>query len=170
MASPRAKSDAAFHEQFIDYHAECAVTKDFDPRQAPLNAPLAAVTNGSQRIPTFGGAWMVAGSFWQYAEMFKQQMEMTYALFHATAVDAMDLDKAPPGVALHMEFSTVCQAWLPHLSPADGLRLLALYGLNAQYDQVRPQPANVYKCGACGSELQTVAGARQGFARRAAKR
>lgn len=160
-ASPRAKSDAAFREPFIAYQAECAVTKDFDPQQAPLDAQMAALTNGLQRIPTPGGAWMVAGSFWPYAELFKRQMELAYALFHETGVEAMDPDKAPPGVALHMEYSTFCQAWLPHLSPADGERLLALYGLNAQYDQVRPQPTNLHKCGACGSELHTVAGARQ---------
>jgi len=42
-----------------------------------------------------------------------------------------------------------------------GRRLLALYGLNAQYDQVRPQPTIQKRCGVCGSELHTLAGARQ---------
>ena len=160
-ASPRAKTDAAFRERFIAYQAEGAVTKDFDPQQTPLDAQMAALTNGLQRIPTAGGAWMVAGSFWPYAEMFKRQMELAYALFHQTGVEAMDPDQAPPGVALHMEFSSFCQAWLPHLSPADGERLLALYGLTGQYDQVRPQPTAVHQCGACGSQLHTLAEARQ---------
>ena len=160
-ASPRARSDAAFREKFIAYQAECAVTKDFDPQQAPLDAQMAALTSRLQRLPTPGGTWLVAGSFGPYAETFKRQMELAYALFHQTGVDALDPDQPPPGVALHMEFSSFCQAWLPHLSPADGERLLALYGLKAQYDQVRPQPTNVQQCGACGSRLHTLAGARQ---------
>src|SRR5258706_15107690 len=129
-ASPRAKTDGAFRERFIAYQAECAVAKDFDPQQAPLDAQMAALTNGLQRIPTPGGTWMVAGSFWPYAEMFKRQMELAYALFHQTGVEALDPDQAPPGLALHMGVSAFCQRWLPHLSSADGERLLALYGLN----------------------------------------
>ena len=39
--SPRAKTDLAFREQMVNYLAECAVTKDLDPRQAPLDARMA---------------------------------------------------------------------------------------------------------------------------------
>ncbi len=160
-ASPRARNDAAFREQFINYQVECAVTKDLDPRQAPLDDQLAALAASLQRIPTPGGAWMVIGGFWPYADLFKRQMELAYALLQETGVLAMDPDQAPPGVPLRMEFSTFCQAWLPHLSPADGERLLALYGLNAEYDAVKLPPTDLHRCGACGAELHTLAGARQ---------
>ena len=159
--SPRAKTDLAFREQFVHYSAECAVTKDFDPRQVGMEARMAALVASLQRIPTPGGAWRVAGGFWPYAELFKQQMEMTYARMHEKGVDALDPDQAPPGVPLRMEFSTFCQAWLPHLSPEEGERLLALYGLDAEYDAVRVQPTEERHCANCGSEFQTVAGARQ---------
>ncbi len=159
--SPRAKNDAAFRDQFITYQVECAVTKDFDPRQAPLEAQIAALTASLQRIPTAGGTWMVAGNFWQYAELYKHQMELTYALLQETGVLAMDPDQAPPGVPLRMEYSTFCQAWLPHLSSVDGVRLLAQFGLDAEYDQVRSQPTDLHRCGACGAQVPTLAGARQ---------
>ena len=159
-ASPRAKNDTAFRDQFVAYQAECAVTKDFDPRQTSLDAKMAALTASLQRIPTPGGAWMVAGGFWPYAELFKQQMELTYALMHEQGVDAMDPDQAPPGIPIRMEYSTFCQGWLPHLSPADGQRLLVLYGLNAEYDEVKPQPTDRHQCGACGAGIHTLAGAR----------
>jgi hypothetical protein len=136
--SPRAKNDAGFRDQMIAYEVECAVTKDLDPQQAPLDAKMEALVSSLQRIPTPGGAWMVAGGFWPYAELFKQQMELTYVLLHETGVDAMDPDKAPAGVALRMEYSTFCQGWLPHLSPADGERLLKLFKLDAEYNEVRP--------------------------------
>ncbi len=158
--SPRAKSDAAFRDQLISYLAECAVTKDFDPRQAPLDAQMAALVASLQRIPTPNGAWMVTGGFWPYAELFKKQMELTYALLHQTGVDNMDPDKAPSAVALRMEYSTFCQGWLPHLSPEDGERLLKLFGLDAEYDEFKPQQTNSHKCGACGAEIITLTGAR----------
>ncbi|HTX90535.1 MAG TPA: hypothetical protein VMC09_04880 [Anaerolineales bacterium] len=157
--SPRAKTDAAFREQMVAYLAECAVSKDLDPRQVPLNAQMGTLVASLQRIPTPGGAWQVAGGFWPYAEVFKQQMVMTYDLLHQQGVDAMDPDHAPAGVALRMEYSTFCQGWLPHLSPEDGERLLKFFGLDAQYDEVKPQPTDVHKCGICGAEMHTLAGA-----------
>jgi DNA-directed RNA polymerase subunit RPC12/RpoP len=160
-ASPRAKLDMAFREKFIAYQAQCAVAKDFDPRQAPLDAKMAALVASLQRIPTPGGAWLVAGGFWPYAELFKQQMELTYALLHELGIDAMDPDQSPPGVPLQMEYSTFCQGWLPHLSPADGERLLKLYGLDGEYDEVQVQPTDRHKCGICGTEMLTVIGARE---------
>ena len=160
-ASPRAKTDMAFRSQLIDYFAECAVVKDLDPQQAILQVKMDALTAALQRIPTPGGAWRVAGPFWEYAALFKQQMEMTYALLQKMGVLAMDPDKAPEGVPIQMEYSTFCQAWLPHLSPEDGDRLLKFYGLSAEYDEVKPQETNEVHCGACGSEIQTLPGAKQ---------
>ena len=76
-------------------------------------------------------------------------------------VDTLDPDQAPPGVALRMEYSTFCQGWLPHLSPADGQRLLKLYGLDAEYDEVQPLQTNHHLCGGCGAEMYTLPGAHQ---------
>jgi DNA-directed RNA polymerase subunit RPC12/RpoP len=159
--SPRAKTDKAFRDQLVAYLAESAVTKDFDPRQAPLDAKMEALVSSFKRVSTPGGAWMVSGDFWSYAGLFKQEMELTYALLHQTGVDAMDPDKPPSGVAIRMEYSTFCQGWLPHLSPADGERLLKMFGLDAQYDEFKPQPTDIRKCGACGAVIHTLAGARK---------
>ena len=158
--SPRAKTDAAFRAQMVTYLVECAVTKDFDSRQAPFEAQMAAAVASLQRIPMPGGAWRVAGDFWTYAGVFKKQMEMTYALMYELGVDAMDPDKAPPGVPIQMEYSTFCQGWLPHLSPEDGERLLKFYGLAGEYDEFQPVPTDLHKCGGCGAEMHTLPGAR----------
>jgi len=160
-ASPRAKNDAAFREQLIAYFSECAVVKDLDPQQSALDVKMNALTAALQRIPMSGGAWRVAGPFWEYAALFKQQMEMTYALLQKEGVLAMDPDRAPEGVPERMEYSTFCQGWLPHLSPEDGERLLKLYGLSAEYDEVKPLPTDQHNCGACGSEIQALPAARQ---------
>ena len=159
--SPRAKTDKTFHDLLVAYLAESAVTKDFDPRQAPLDAKMEALVASFQRIPTPGGAWMVSGDFWSYAGLFKQEMELTYALLHQTGVDALDPDKPPSGVAIRMEYSTFCQGWLPHLSPDDGERLLKMFGLDAEYEEMKPQPTDSRKCGACGTVLHILVGARK---------
>jgi len=159
--SPRAQTDLAFREKEIAYLAESAVVKDFDPRQAPLDAEMARLVAGFQRIAQPGGAWRIVGGFWEYADVFKRQMVMVYDLMHQLGVDAMDPDNPPSGVALRMEYTTFCQAWLPHLSPEDGERLLKFYGLDGQYDEVEPQKTDQHKCGVCGSEMQTMPGAKK---------
>jgi DNA-directed RNA polymerase subunit RPC12/RpoP len=160
-ASPRAKTDMTFRSQLIDYFAECAVVKDLDPQQSTLDVKMNALTASLQRIPMPGGAWRVAGPFWEYAALFKQQMEMTYALLQKEGVLAMDPDRAPEGVPERMEYSTFCQGWLPHLSPEDGERLLKLYGLSAEYDEVKAQETNQHNCGACGSEIHSLPNAKK---------
>lgn len=155
-ASPRAKNDLTFRSQLIDYFAECAVVKDLDPQQTVMQANMDGLVAALQRIPLPGNAWRVAGPFWEYAALFKRQMETTYALLKTEGVLAMDPDHAPEGVPEQMEYSTFCQAWLPHLSPEDGDRLLKLYGLAAEYDEVQPQQTDNHLCGACGSEIHSL--------------
>jgi DNA-directed RNA polymerase subunit RPC12/RpoP len=145
----------------VDYFAECAVVKDFDPRQKSHNLRMQALEATLQRIPAPGGAWRAAGGFWPYAELFKEQMELTYEMIFKKGINLPDPDNAPMDVALHMEYSTFCQAWLPHLSPEDGAKLLALYGLDAQYDEVKPLDTDQHSCGHCGAQLTTLPGAQK---------
>jgi len=159
--SPRAKNDPEFRAQMVAYLAECLVTKDLDPQQQELNQQMDALTASLQRTPTPGGAWKVSGPFWEYAALFKKQMEIAYALIRDLKVDQMDPDHAAPEVALRMEYSTFCQAWLPHLSTEEGERLLKFYGLSGEYDELQPLQMNHHQCGACGSDMQTLQGARQ---------
>jgi DNA-directed RNA polymerase subunit RPC12/RpoP len=160
-ASPRAKTDMEFRSQLIDYFAECAVVKDLDPQQDIMQARMNQLVAGLQRIPMPGGAWRSAGPFWEYAALFKQQIDTVYVLLAQQGVLAMDPDHAPEGVPVRMEYSTFCQAWLPHLSPEDGERLLKFYGLAAEYDEVKPQLTDKHLCGSCGSEIHSMPNARQ---------
>lgn len=159
--SPRARSDEDFRRQLVDYFAECAVVKDFDPRLQVHNAHMQGLEATLIRIPMPGGAWRAAGGFWPYAELFKKQMELTYELIFKEGVNRLDPDDAPLDIALHMEYSTFCQAWLPHLSPEEGARLLALYGLDADYDEAKPLDTQQRTCGHCGAELTTLPDARK---------
>jgi DNA-directed RNA polymerase subunit RPC12/RpoP len=93
------------------------------------------------------------------AALWKQQMDLAYELMDQTGIAAMDPDDPPPGVALKMEYSTFCQAWLPHLSPEDGQRVLALYGMSGDYQQPPVQATEQHHCGGCGADLVTIVGA-----------
>ncbi len=159
-ASPRARTDERFRSAFVEYCAASTTAKDLDPAQADQNARSEALAASLQRIPTPGGAWRVAGPFREYAALFKRQMEEVYAMLDRTGVTALDPDHPPGGVAVRMELSTFCQAWLAHLSDADGDRLLREYGLDADYVEVTDQPTEGRTCGGCGADLRTVPGAR----------
>jgi DNA-directed RNA polymerase subunit RPC12/RpoP len=160
-ASPRAYNDTVFRDKFITYQVECFIEKDFDPQLVEFDSQMQTLANTFQRVPTPGEAWRVVGPFWQYAEIYKQQMEQAYDMLHKKGIDTMDPDKPPPGVPLRMEYSCFCQAWLPHLSSEDGEKLLKLYGLFGEYDEVELPQTESHKCGSCGSELCTMPGARQ---------
>jgi len=157
--SPRAKSDPDFRTRMVAYLAEMAVTKDLDPNQAPLDDQMALFVATLQRVPTPTGPQIVGDAIWRMAALFKQQMEMAYALIHENGVDAMDPDDSPPGVPLSMEYSTFCQGFLPQLAPADGERLIAEFGLTGHYTRFEPPETNSHSCGGCGGELRTVVGA-----------
>ncbi len=159
--SPRANQDMDFRERFIHYTVECAVAKDFDPRQAGIELRMQGLLASLQRIPIPGGAWRTAGPFWEYAALYKEQMELAYQTIHEKGIDALDPDQAPAGVPLRMEYSYFCQAWLPHLSPEDGERLLKMFGLAAEYDEFKPVETETRKCGCCGSDIQALPGAHQ---------
>ncbi len=133
--SPRCANDQDFRERMITYLVESATSKEMDPRQQPLEAEMQARTNALVRIPMGPNAWRVANGFWEMAELYKRQMEFAYAHMAETGVLALDPDQAPVGVPLRMEYSIFCQAWLPHISPEEGERLLELYGLTGSYEK-----------------------------------
>lgn len=158
--SPRCAHDDEFRERMITYQVESAVCKDLDPAQQPLEAEIQVRANALVRIPMGDDAWRVTNGFWEYAELYKRQMELAYAHMAETGVLALDPDEAPAGVPLRMEYSTFCQAWLPHLSPEEGEQLLALYGLTGKYEKFEEIDTEDKQCGACGCTLRTVPGAK----------
>ena len=159
--SPRAKQDEEFRERMVEYLTESAVSKDMDPEQGPIEADMQRLSSALGRTPVPGGAWQVSGPFWEYAETFKKQMEMVYKKMEANGVFALDPDDPPPGVPIQMEYSTFAQGWLPHLSTKDGEKLLKLYGLSGDYDEVKPLETDKRQCGICGGEMHILPDARE---------
>ncbi|HVU61152.1 MAG TPA: hypothetical protein VHD58_05785 [Mycobacteriales bacterium] len=158
--SPRCANDEQFRERMITYLVECAASKDLDPDQQALETEMQIRANSLVRVPMGGaGAWRVTNGFWEYAELFKRQMELAYAHMEQTGVLALDPDEAPDGVPIRMEYSTFCQGWLPHLAAEDGERLLQMFGLSGEYAHYEEIDTEDKQCGACGCRLKTVPGA-----------
>jgi DNA-directed RNA polymerase subunit RPC12/RpoP len=157
--SPRCANDEEFRGRMITYLVESAVSKEMDPNQQPLDAEMQVRANSLVRVPMGNDAWRVENGFWEYAALFKKQMELAYAHMAETGVLALDPDEAPPGVAIRMEYSTFCQGWLPHLCLEDGEKLLERYGLTGSYDKYEEIDTESKQCGGCGAHLKTVPGA-----------
>src|SRR5580698_1512694 len=159
-ASPRVASDEDFRDRMAVYLTECMVVRDFDVNLATLDAQFRMAVNALVRIPQPNGQpWLVSAGIWPVADLWQRQMEAAYRLLDETGVSALDPDEAPPGVQLRMEHSTFCQGWLPHLTPADGDRMLAMFGLTSEYARVDVPDAQDRNCGGCGSELKVLPGA-----------
>jgi DNA-directed RNA polymerase subunit RPC12/RpoP len=159
-ASPRFQQDPEFRERMIDYVTECSVRRDFDPHLAELDRQQQAATATLRRIPNGSGPWLVSDGFWDMAEIFMRHMRETYQMLEREGVLAMDPDQAPPGVPLRMEYSYFCQGFITHMRPADGERMLALFGLTGEYRTADFSGTVMKKCGGCGQDLPTVPGAK----------
>ncbi|MFI5960490.1 hypothetical protein [Cryptosporangium sp. NPDC051539] len=157
--SPRARNDEQFRDGMIRYLVESTVCKDFDAELSALEQHLNIAISALRRIPRGAEPWLVDVGIWPVAERFRQFMEATYLRLEAAGVLALDPDESPPGIPLRMEYSTFCQAWIPHLLPADAERLLSGFGLHAEYTQVAV-PTVSRCCGGCGNAMVTLPTAR----------
>jgi len=158
--SPRARTDDDFRARMVYYLVESTVRKDFDPELAALEQQLNQATARLGRVPRGDLPWLVHGDFGLVAGAFRRLMEATYRALEVDGVLALDPDQAPPGVPVRMEYSTFCQGWLPHLEADNGQRLLAWFGLAAEYGRVSVPAVVPRRCGGCGSEVLTVPSAR----------
>ena len=154
--SPRAISDPDFAARTAAYCAESAVCREFEPSLAALDRQMNAAIAALDRWPNGDGPWRAGEGIWHIAELFREQMQQTYAILGQHGVLAMDPDEAPPGVPLRMEYATFCQGWIPHLATEDADRMLAYFELDGQYARPRVTGLRSTNCGGCGTELATL--------------
>jgi hypothetical protein len=158
--SPRARNDEDFRNGMLRYLVESTVCKDFDPDLSGLEQQLNLAISSLRRIPRGDQPWLVDDGIWTVAERFQLFTTATYHRLETSGVLALDPDKSPAGVPLRMEYSTFCQAWVPHLLPDGAQRLLGMFGLTAEYTQVTVPSVVNRRCGGCGGEQVTIPSAR----------
>jgi LSD1 subclass zinc finger protein len=157
--SPRATSDEDFRQRTLDYLVECWVAREFNPQAHGVGDQLAAATRAVRKHPQPDGSELVDDSIWPVAQLFKQQMDMSYQTLVQVGVTDMEPEHTPVQIQLRMEYSVFIQNWLPKIPPAQVDRFLAFFGISNSYAKADVTGAQTRKCGSCGDELQTVPGA-----------
>lgn len=158
--SPRAKNDAAYRTQLVDYMAETAVVNDFDPEFQRLAAEMANLTAGLRWQGQYPQMKADPTTFWPLYEVLERQIEHSYSLLRPAGVVAMHPDQAPEDLQRRMTWSMFCQGWLPFLTTEDGEKLVAEVGLAGEYVTAQPPAGDVRHCGVCGDDLVTLPGSK----------
>jgi LSD1 subclass zinc finger protein len=158
-ASPRATSDEEFREGTISYFVEGSIVREFNPQIKGVGDRLIAATNGIRRHPQPDGSVLVDESIWPVAQLYKQQMELTYQLIKEAGVLELEPEHTPVDIQLRMEYSVFCQNWLPKIPAPMVDQFLGFFGIRNEYAKATITDAQTRKCGNCGDELMTVPGA-----------
>jgi LSD1 subclass zinc finger protein len=158
--SPRATSDDEFRQRTVDYFIETSICREFNPQAHGLNDKLTAATNAIRRFPQPGGGELVDDSIWPVAQLYKEQMDLSYQLIVDSGIIDTEPEQTPLDIQLRMEYSVFVQNWLPKIPPASVDRFLAFFGIKNEYKKADVVDVHTKKCAGCGDELKTLPDAR----------
>jgi DNA-directed RNA polymerase subunit RPC12/RpoP len=157
--SHRAKNDANYRRAYVDYMAEAAVARAFDPASQALEAEMTQRVMGLQ----YGGSMMAPTvspvSFWPMVETLEKQIEVGKGLYRSARLTDLDPDHAEH-LGNKMAWSGFCQGWLAMLPPDAADQLLTKAGLKNEYVPVQVEDGQPRHCGGCGGEFTALPGAR----------
>jgi DNA-directed RNA polymerase subunit RPC12/RpoP len=160
-APPRIR-DAEYRKKYVAYMTEALAVAAFD---AEGKVHAAAVREATGKLsysqPEPGVIRVDPGSFRAFAEAVFAQEEYLAKLHASRGVYAMQPDGASAALQRHLSMSLFTQGWLPMLDEANAADLLARAGLNGEYIEADPPPADAAACGACGASLGILDGARR---------
>jgi len=158
--SPRAKNDADYRTQLVEYMAECATVNEFDETYRRFAEQVATQTKAIQWTGMFPKTVASGPTFWPIYETVKQQVNHSFGLLATAGVVAKHPDQAPEDLQKRMTWSMFCQGWLPVLEGGDGERMVADAGLKGEYSKLEPIETTTRHCGVCGGELHTLPGSK----------
>ncbi len=153
--SHRARNDAAYREAYVNYMAEGATVRAFDPAAQALEAEM------KQRVMSlrYGGNMMAptveADSFWPMAETLEKQLALFATLYRSTGVVELDPDHAEH-LTTKMGWSGFCQGWLAMLPEDAAAQLLQRAGLTNDYVAIEVETGQPRHCGGCGGEFHAL--------------
>jgi len=153
--SHRAKNDPAYVRAYIDYMAEAAVARAFDPTAQTLDAQMKQRVMGLRYGGNMLSPTVDPASFWPVVELTEQQIEIYKALYRSANLADLDPDHAEHVVG-KLAWSGFCQGWLGML-PADAAeQLLQRTGLVNEYVPVQAEDGQPRHCGGCGGEITAL--------------
>jgi hypothetical protein len=158
--SHRARNDAAYRQQLVDYLAESAVVQGFEPELVALTDEMRQRCMGLQYTGSMMAQKVQPESFWPLLETLSKQIEASYRLNRANGVTDLDPDHAEH-MAGKMACSLFCQGWLTLLPEDAAGQLLEWAGLTNQYVPIEAADGSPRSCGGCGGKLTALPGATQ---------
>lgn len=153
--SHRAKNDPGYVRAYVDYMAEAAVVRAFDPTTQALDAEMTRRVMGLR----YGGHMLSPTvdpeSFWPLVELTEKQIERYEALYRSADLADLDPDRSEHVVG-KFAWSGFCQGWLGLLPVDAAQQLLELTGLVNEYVPVHPEDGQPRHCGGCGGEITAL--------------
>jgi DNA-directed RNA polymerase subunit RPC12/RpoP len=157
--SHRARNDAAYRTAYVNFMAEFALARAFDPTAQALEAEMKQHVMGIRYGGNMMSPTIEPDSFWPVTGTLGKQIENSRALYRSAGLDRLDPDR---GGHLTGKFawSGFCQGWLGMLPTDAGERLLDLAGLKNEYVPIQAEDGQPRHCGGCGGEFTALPGAR----------
>jgi LSD1 subclass zinc finger protein len=156
--SHRARNDQGYRGGYIDYMAEAAVARAFDPAAQALEAEMKQRVMGLRYGGNMISPTVEPDSFWPLVDTLEQQIESAKSLYRSERLGELDPDHAEHLVG-KLGWSGFCQGWLGMLPPDAAAQLLDRAGLTNAYVPVRAEGGQPRHCGGCGAEFSALPGA-----------
>lgn len=157
--SHRARNDAGYRRGYVDYMAEAAVARAFDPRAQALEAEMRQRVMGLRYGGNMMSPTVLPESFWPVVETLERQLEVGRVLYRSAGLADLDPDRAEH-LTTKFGWSGFCQGWLAMLPTETAAQLLERAGLTNQYVPVQAEDGQLRNCGGCGARLTALPGAR----------
>ena len=157
--SHRAKNDPGYRAAYVNFMAEFALARAFDPAAQGLEATMKQRVMGIRYSGAMMSPTVAPDSFWPVVDTLEKQLDNSRALYRSARLAEIDPDHAEH-LTGKFAWSGFCQGWLGML-PADAAeRLLDRAGLKNEYVPIQAEDGQPRHCGGCGGEFSGLPGAK----------
>lgn len=156
--SHRARNDLGYRHAYIDYMAEAAVARAFDPAAQALEAEMKQRVMGLRYSGNMMSPTVAPDSFWPVVDTLEKQIEVGRAIYRSAGLAEIDPDHAEH-LTGKFAWSGFCQGWLGMLPADTAGQLLDRAGLKNEYVPVQAEDGQPRHCGGCGGEFSALPGA-----------
>lgn len=131
--SHRAKNDASYRDQLVEYMAQGATVAAFDPTALQLTDEMRQRAIGLRYTGAALTPTVEPDSFWPMVETLQKQISYTGELNKRAGVSDLDPDHAADSLGPKFAWSMFCQGWFALLPEDAASTLLDQAGLKNTY-------------------------------------
>jgi LSD1 subclass zinc finger protein len=157
--SHRAKNDPGYRSSYVNYMAEAAVVRAFDPAAQAMEAEMKQRVLGLRYAGNMMSPTVEPDSFWPMVDTLEKQIESSKLRYRSAGLADLDPDHAEH-LTGKLGWSGFCQGWLGMLPREAAAELLDRAGLTNQYVPVQGEDGRPRHRGGCGAQFSALPGAR----------